>query len=150
MDALKLRPLLESDAEMLYAWRCDAQVVETSESREAPTKAEHLDWMAERMRSPFWKVMIAELDGVAVATYTAQPIAQGVARLSYMVAEGFRLRGIGKALLEAALATMPRSYAELVIAEHNLASIMTAKACGFEERFGGVSPGFVRFTKVTP
>jgi GNAT superfamily N-acetyltransferase len=105
--------------------------------------------MRERMRSPFWKVMIAELEGVAVATYTAQALGLGVVRLAYMVAEGYRLRGIGKALILAALETMPRSYVELVIDEKNTASIRTAQACGFEERFGGVAPGFVRYTKVT-
>ena len=83
--------------------------------------------------------LVAEVDGevvgwAALAPVSARPCYAGVAEASLYVAEGFRRRGIGRALLEALLARSERDRVwtvETGVFPENEASLALLRACGF-------------------
>jgi len=145
---MKLRPLVESDAAMLFAWRCDSDVVHSSIKRERPSEDGHRAWMIERMLAARYKALIAEADdGASVGTCTFLVTEDGMVWLSYMVAPELRGRGVGAALVNEALRNSGAREVLLEIREDNGRSLAVAIKCGFEEVLRR-KDGFVQFRKV--
>ena len=120
---------------------------------EPVTVAERLPWFREHSpeRHPIW---VAERDGIIAGWLSISPFLtrcayRGTAELSVYVHDDFRRRGIGAALLEAAIVRAPEygltTFVGLIFA-HNEPSLQLFTKAGFKK--WGHLPGIARLDGV--
>lgn len=90
----------------MFKWRNDPETIATSVSRKQISAADHQDWMLERTFNPAHSVFIFESNGVPVGSYTLIVRDTKKVEISYMVAPEHRGFGQGKAMIEAAIASI--------------------------------------------
>ena len=127
-ENLRLRPATLADSPRLLLWRTDAETRAQSWNAELVTLHEHDVWLKKTFANPSRRLLIAELDGVPVATVRADR-EDGVSELSWTIAPEFRGRGLGKAILRSALEFLG-GLATARIKSSNVASQHIAKAAG--------------------
>lgn len=138
---MQMRPLLASDEALLFAWRCDEEVVRASVDQKCPTVEEHAAWMTARLFEAHWKTLIADTDGpIGTCTFRVNPDA--TVNLSYMVAPGRRGHGLGVELVELALEHIGPCLVILRIRAENAASLAVARVTGFDVQPSEI-PGWI-------
>jgi L-amino acid N-acyltransferase YncA len=113
---------------------------------------ERLPWFQRHSPDEF-PLWVAEMDGQIAAwlsfhEFIRRPAYRGAVEISIYVREQFRRRGIGRALLDKAIADAPRLNARALLGYvlgHNEASLRLFEQAGFE-RWGRL-PRLARFEK---
>lgn len=128
--ALILRPANEADARLLFDWRNDAVTRQNSLETGMVSWSEHQRWLGASLARQDRRLLIAEVDSEPVGTVRLD---QGHNRceLSWTVAPGQRGRGLGKAIVAAAIALAGPGILIARIKRENAASLRIADACGF-------------------
>lgn len=125
-----LRLASEADLGELLRWRNDR---ETRHFRNDPRPVdpdEHAAWLKRRQQSES-RVYIFEYAGQPVGNITLDVSARGY-ELGWIIAPEWRGRGIGKAMVIAAIAMMPSDRPIWCkMREDNIASSRLAESCGF-------------------
>ncbi len=125
----QLRPMRAADAELLLAWRNDPAARAASHSQAPVSPATHGAWVAATLASAERRVLIAELDGLAVGMARLDREAAGQ-QLSWYLSAAARGKGLGRWMLaEVLLSVSGPVRAE--IKSGNLASVRIAEAVGF-------------------
>ena len=152
---MKLRDATEADLPAIVAiFNATIPTRMVSAQLEPVTVAERLPWFREHSpeNHPIW---IAEHDGAVAGWLSISPFLtrcayRGTAELSVYVHEDFRRRGVGAALLEAAIVRAPEygltTFVGLVFA-HNEPSLQLFAKAGFK-RWGHL-PGIARLDGIT-
>ncbi len=140
-----LRAAREDDASLIRDWRNDADTVRSSAIARPVSDAEHARWFAATLADPRRLLWVAEKNGVPVGQVRVD-VNDGAGVFSIVVAPESRGRGIGQAMLRAALAEVEREgTATRLVAlarEENLASMHAFERVGFS-RTGLSDDGFV-------
>lgn len=98
LPRVRLRPVDETDADLLLVWRNDPMTRAMSVARDLVEPRIHQLWLRARLREPRGVFVIAEADGEPVGTIRADPREQAL-RLSWTVAPEHRARGFGTAMV---------------------------------------------------
>ena len=99
-DRLVLRPVAESDAELLLEWANDSVTRKNSFNSELISVEDHMGWLADRMGSPRACLFLMALDDVPCGHIRYEMNEEGDAVLSFVVSPSFRGMGIGVKLVE--------------------------------------------------
>ncbi len=127
-DDFRLRPARLDDAGLLFAWRVDPGTRAASHRTGALQFDDHLSWLRRSLADPNRQILVAERDGLPVATVRAE-LSGGVWELSWTVAPEQRGRGVGRAVV----ATLARRIRDPIMAEikvNNIASRRIAEHAG--------------------
>jgi L-amino acid N-acyltransferase YncA len=146
-----IRDATEADLPAIIEIYNAATATRISTARLEPVSVEErIPWFREHSpdRFPLW---VAELDRqiagwLSFHDFIPRPAYSGTAEISIYVNEKFRRRGIGRALLEKAIADAPRLKARTLVGYvlgHNEASLNLFEGLGFE-RWGRL-PQIARF-----
>jgi RimJ/RimL family protein N-acetyltransferase len=140
-----LRAAREDDVSLIRGWRNDADAVRVSATARPVSAAEHARWFAATLADPHKRLWVAEENGTPVGQVRVDLDGDGGA-VSIVVALSERGRGIGQAMLRAALAAVERdglaTTLTAVARDDNLASIHAFEEVGFSRR-GLPGGGFV-------
>ena len=136
---ITLRAATLEDAEILFAWRNDEGTRAASHNTEPVQWSAHLDWLRRSLAMPQRRLYVALLDTFPVGTARLDLDDAGVTALSWTVAPTHRGRGIGRALVRAAVALRSGAM-RAEIKSGNVASQHIAEAAGFrfEREIDGV------------
>ncbi len=127
---MQLRPATIDDAPLLLTWRNDPVTRANSVHCEVVALADHLRWFAATLQNPKRKLLIAEDGGVSVGTIRIDVIDGESQELSWTVAPEARGKGVGKAMVALAIASL-RGTIAAVIKATNTASLRIAERLGF-------------------
>ncbi len=128
--SLSLRAATMSDADILLAWRNDAETRTNSHSPEPVARDRHVSWLSAALADPGRRIWIADADDVRVGTIRADRRTDDWL-LSWTVAPECRGQGYGRAMLVMALALIDGPVsAEIMTA--NGASRRIAVAAGLK------------------
>jgi UDP-2,4-diacetamido-2,4,6-trideoxy-beta-L-altropyranose hydrolase len=117
-EAMQLRRATPGDASLLWQWANDPLTRANSFHSEAIPWDQHLDWYADKLRAAETRIWILEYRGIPVGQIRYDRLAHDLAQISYVVAPGWRGRGIGSQLLTK---SSPPACAELGV--HRLQGI---------------------------
>lgn len=153
--ASTLRPATADDAAMLLEWRNDPLTRAASLDAGMIAPAAHFDWFAHALTDPDRQILIAERDGAPAGMVRFDLVAPETARrgvpegdpchgagshrrrvaVSIMLAPRMRGLGLGRGILEAALAACRFDGRVLCarIRAGNTASLALFRACGFRD-----------------
>ena len=131
MMRLHLRPATMDDASILLQWRNDESTRMASRNQEVVAEAEHLEWLKRSFADDNRKILIAEVDGQPVGTIRLDQNDEDSTEVSWTVAPSSRGKGIGKAIVRAAIAGTSGKLIAYV-REENIASQKIATTVGFE------------------
>lgn len=139
--AVRLRHATESDADLLLAWSNDP-VTRAASFHPAPIDPTgHVGWLAARLASPSTGFWIGESDGRPIGQVRVEAAAEGVGEISISIAPDARGMGLGRALLDAAIAEAGRALpVERLLARVRLgnpASLALFGGAGFVEQTRG-------------
>jgi RimJ/RimL family protein N-acetyltransferase len=126
-----LRLATEADLSELLRWRNDPETRRFRNDPRLIEPDEHAAWLKRRQQSHN-RVYIYEYAGQPAGNITLDVSERGY-ELGWIIAPEWRGRGIGKAMVIAALATMPsdrRIWCKM--REDNVASSRLAESCGFQ------------------
>jgi len=139
-----LREATFDDAARLLAWRNDPATRAASLVPDVVGLEEHQSWLKKTLASGARTLWIGESDGQPVGTARLD-ITPDRQELSWTIAPEARGKGLGKALVHAALA-QTRGPVRARIRPENKASQAIARACGFTRVFvqGGVETWLFR------
>jgi RimJ/RimL family protein N-acetyltransferase len=98
-EAMQLRPATQEDAGLLWQWANDPLTRANSFHGEAIPWSQHIDWYAAKLRATETRIWILEYRQIPVGQIRYDRIAPALAQISYVVAPGWRGRGIGTQLL---------------------------------------------------
>ena len=151
---MTIRDAREADLPAIIDIYNAATATRTSNAMLGPvTVDERLPWFRRHSpnRFPLW---VAEIDGqiagwLSFHEFIRRPAYDGAAEISIYVREKFRRRGIGRTLLEKAIAEAPRLNVRALLGYvlgHNEASLALFEQAGFE-RWGRL-PRIARFETV--
>ena len=123
---LTLRPVREADAALLLAWRNDP------ETRANSRRQHPLTWAELTVAPPgaHREIFVAEEDGIPIGQAT-HDYRQDDCELSWTVAPEHRGRGVGTAIVAAAVAAARARLLIAVIKPDNAASARIAERIGF-------------------
>jgi UDP-2,4-diacetamido-2,4,6-trideoxy-beta-L-altropyranose hydrolase len=127
---LILRAATEADARRLFDWRNDPLTRNNSLETGQVSWEEHRRWLAAALARPDRRLLVAEYDGEVVGTVRLDQHTEGC-ELSWTVAPAQRGRGVGKAIVAAAVALAGPGALIARIKRGNAASLRIAEACGF-------------------
>lgn len=138
-----VRPATMDDAGLLLAWANDPVTRAAGFHTDAIERDEHLAWLQRRLASPECRLYIGVQAGQPVGQVRVDRDEAGIAEVSIGVAPEARGRGVGRRLLDAALAAA-RADAQLGarafrarVRPDNAASLALFRAAGFVESGSG-------------
>lgn len=118
------------DSGRLFAWRNDPETRSASHEEVELDYKSHCDWLRRSLAMSTRTVYIAEVDGLPVGTVRADRGSEAT-RLSWTVAPEQRGRGLGTAMVGAALKMLAGTLSAEVKCS-NLASRRIAERVGFQ------------------
>jgi UDP-2,4-diacetamido-2,4,6-trideoxy-beta-L-altropyranose hydrolase len=128
-----LRLATEADLAELLRWRNDPETRHFRNDSRLIEPDEHTAWLERRQRSES-RVHICEYAGQPVGNITLDVSARGC-ELGWIIAPEWRGRGIGKAMVMAAIKVMPFDQPLWCkMRDDNIASSRLAESCGFRLR----------------
>lgn len=139
-ESIRTRAAALDDAMLLLAWRNDAVTRRMSLHSEAVSLEEHLAWYTASLSNPLRVIFIGEdaETGVAVGMvrFDSDASPSPIAEVSLNIAPEQRGRGLGRAVLEAAIVALDARHPEIraltaVIRPENTASVRLFEAAGF-------------------
>lgn len=123
-----LRPAALCDSDVLLRWRNDPETRANSWNSAPVSDKEHRDWLVKTLANPERRLFIAELHGIPVGTARAD-FKEGGTELSWTVAPEHRAKGLGKAIVRAAVSSLPGKVTAR-IKSGNESSIRIAQSAG--------------------
>jgi len=130
-----LRPATAHDSAELLAWRNDPLTRANSRNTGEISPEGHAAWLARTLRDPNRRLWIAMEGAVKAGTTSAVRDASGAVEISVTVAPAARGRGLGAAMVAAAVEGSRQVWPEAVIRAEikpdNRASRAIFEACGF-------------------
>ncbi len=135
---LRLRPATDDDVERTFAWANDPVTRAVSFSSDPIPYPEHVAWFEQQLARDDRNLLIAELDGEAIAVVRLDrlPELERGCVVSINVAPAARGRGLGLATLEAATRLAPTlGFARIraLIRPDNHASVRAFSRAGYVE-----------------
>jgi UDP-2,4-diacetamido-2,4,6-trideoxy-beta-L-altropyranose hydrolase len=98
-ELVQIRPATFADAGLLWQWANDPLTRANSFHDEAIAWEQHVDWYEAKLRAAGTRMWMLEYLGVPVGQIRYDRSASDLAQISYVVAQGWRGRGIGVQLL---------------------------------------------------
>ncbi len=134
-----MRPITESDCELILTWRNSSSARKISQSAEELSEAEHAIWFESRIgrlaSEPFW-IMSKDGKDVGFVRLDFSDNKRNSFVVSIFLEPEFRGLGIGKQMLGLALNSVNSEYGvyqyRAIIKRDNLGSIKLFKGLGFE------------------
>lgn len=134
-----MRPVTESDSELILTWRNSSSARKVSQSAEALSEAEHAIWFESRIgrsaSEPFW-IMSKDGKDVGFVRLDFSDNKRNSFVVSIFLEPDFRALGIGKQMLGIALNSVNSEYGvyeyRAIIKRDNSSSIKLFKDFGFE------------------
>jgi RimJ/RimL family protein N-acetyltransferase len=136
-EQVRMRPVAAADADLLLAWRNDADTRAASRSSATITVDEHLAWLASVLADPGRILLIGSLDdGTPVGTVRFDELpTPTMFEVSITVAPGLRRRGLSLPLLRAGEAALLADRSATVIwaniDEANSTSLLLFSSAGY-------------------
>jgi RimJ/RimL family protein N-acetyltransferase len=140
---LTLRPATMDDAMQLWLWRNDPLTRRQSRTTSPIVWAEHVRWLTAALGEKGRTHRIGERDGAAVGVIGFQSL-EGGSEVSIMVAPEARGTGVGRSMLNAALAQTDGLPIYASVRTDNDASRKLFASCGFKQ-VESAEPGFLRY-----
>jgi RimJ/RimL family protein N-acetyltransferase len=135
---VQLRRATDADADLLLAWSNDPATRAASFHPEPIERADHVRWLATRLASPSTGLWIGEAGGQPIGQVRVEIVAHEVGEISISTAANARRVGLGRALLDAAIAeageALPISALLARVRLDNPASLALFSGAGFVER----------------
>jgi len=128
--SLGIRRACQADAETLFLWRNDPATRAMCINSDPIAWPGHLDWLGKALANPDRILLIGELDGEPIGTVRLDQ-ENGVSKASWTIAPQARGKGLGAALLTAALAHATTPMVIATIRRDNVASKRIAEKAGF-------------------
>jgi UDP-2,4-diacetamido-2,4,6-trideoxy-beta-L-altropyranose hydrolase len=135
-EAIQLRPATQADAGLLWQWANDPLTRANSFHGEMIAWDQHVDWYEAKLRAPGTRIWILEYLGVPAGQIRYDRLVSDLAQISYLVAPGWRGKGIGTQLL---VRSSPLACAELnvqrlqgVTFTSNTASAQAFRRAGYQ------------------
>lgn len=132
---MTLRRAREDDAPLLREWRNEADAVRFSATARPVSLAAHARWLAARLADTGTRLWVAEEARVPVGQVRVDLTDGSTGVVSIAVAAAARGRGIGQAMLRAAIAEIAQEGAAIqlraVIHPDNAASLRAFERVGF-------------------
>jgi RimJ/RimL family protein N-acetyltransferase len=133
--AARLRFATPEDAGLLWQWANDPQTRANSFRQEAIPWEQHVRWYDAKLQAAGTRMWLLEYLGVPVGQIRYDRLTDDLAEISYVVAPGWRGRGLGSQLLEK---SSPLACAELCV-QHlqgitfvdNIASVRAFERAGY-------------------
>ena len=146
---IELRSASMDDAETLWLWRNDPETRRQSRTTEPVLWADHVRWLGFTLDDPARRLCVADIGDVAVGMVRFDPAPGGADEISINVAPDQRTRGIGSAILRAALAQVPSQRILARVNEKNASSRRLFESCGFA-LIDGAEAGFLLYVLDVP
>jgi UDP-2,4-diacetamido-2,4,6-trideoxy-beta-L-altropyranose hydrolase len=141
--ALILRRADERDILDLFAWRNDKETLGNSKSATPVPFTEHERWFAASLTKPDRRIYIGLVgdEKVGMVRFDRVPNSEHAHIVSIAISPEFRRRGLGRALLEAAIGEMAPGRFDAEIKTENVISKKLFEACGFRRVGPAVDAG---------
>jgi UDP-2,4-diacetamido-2,4,6-trideoxy-beta-L-altropyranose hydrolase len=135
-EAGRLRSATQEDAGLLWQWANDPLTRANSFHGEPIPWDQHVSWYRAKLRAAETRIWILECQGVPVGQIRYDRLTPDVAQISYVVAPGWRGRGVGTQLL---VQSSPLACAELAVQRlqgvtfaANMASAQAFRRAGYQ------------------
>ena len=136
---IDMRPVTESDSELILTWRNSSSARKVSQSGEELSETEHAIWFESRIgrlsSEPFW-IMSNDKKDLGFVRLDFSDNKRNSYVVSIFLKPEFRALGIGKQMLGLALNSVNSEYGvfqyRAIIKRDNLSSIKLFKGFGFE------------------
>ncbi|MFZ4515032.1 MAG: GNAT family N-acetyltransferase [Acidimicrobiia bacterium] len=130
--AFALRPVVDADTSLLFAWRNDPDAVRWSATQHIVSSEEHAAWFARVVDDPAHRIWVAERDGVALGMVRLD-VRDAIGVVSIAVDPGHRGVGVGTELLlalnrELALDFQATTLRALIHPDHTASQRIFARA----------------------
>ncbi len=133
---LQLRLATPEDAGLLWQWANDPQTRANSFHQESIPWDQHVSWYTAKLGAAGTRIWLLEYYGVPVGQIRYDRLAPDLAEISYVVAPGWRGRGVGSQLL---MKSSPLACAELRVRQlqgvtfvENIASVRAFQRAGYQ------------------
>ncbi|WP_114781515.1 UDP-2,4-diacetamido-2,4,6-trideoxy-beta-L-altropyranose hydrolase [Botryobacter ruber] len=132
---IRLREVTEQDMLLLYGWANDPEVRKHSFNPEPIPLEQHQQWFRYKLAIPESCLYIAEVDGLPMAHIRFE-LSSSSALLSYLIAPGFRGKGLGHVVLLKGIKFLQQQHPELkevagLVQPDNTASVRAFEKAGF-------------------
>jgi len=117
VTALVARAATPQDAELLLAWRNDAETRRWSRSSAPVTEEQHAAWLTSVLDDPARHLWVVEQDGRPVATVRHDRVVPGRFEVSVTVSPQLRGHGVGVPALSAAQRALEELEPQVVVLE---------------------------------
>lgn len=137
-NTITLRSVTLADADLLFAWRNDAETRRASHQSALITEEEHRSWLKQSLANPTRQLYVVEENGFAVGTMRTD-LENDTCVLSWAVAPDARGRGVAKRMV-ALLVSQIQGSVRAEIKVDNAASVKVAEYAGlaFEREEDGI------------
>jgi len=119
-----------NDLPMLLEWRNDIVSRMSSQNNKIVKKEEHEQWFYSALKNKDHKLIIAELDGVAIGIVRLNYI-DGICEISWTISPDMRGKGMGKKVVESVSKNIEIPIFAKILAG-NIASIKIAEYIGLK------------------
>jgi RimJ/RimL family protein N-acetyltransferase len=150
MSLVRVVLATEHDREDVYLWRND-EITRQYSKTDAPVAWEiHAKWFAATLATPGRQIWIGYAGADKIGMVRFDEIDGPAERflVSIIMAPSQRGKGLGRCLLQAAIATVPNSVLDAEISAGNVASRIIFQRCGFEPVADDPVSGFKRYKRL--
>jgi RimJ/RimL family protein N-acetyltransferase len=150
MSLVRIVLATEHDRADIYLWRND-EITRQFSKTDAPVPWEiHAKWFAAILAAPGRQIWIGYAGADKIGMVRLDQIDGSADRflVSIIVAPSQRGKGLGRHLLQAAIATVPNSTLDAEISAGNEASRIIFQGCGFEPVADDPVSGFKRYRRL--
>jgi RimJ/RimL family protein N-acetyltransferase len=128
---MNLRCATMDDAQLLLAWRNDAETRHQSGNSEEILWENHIAWLTQSLAMSTRQLYLAEYKGILVGTVRSDTNTDGSVELSWTVAPEQRGKGLGKAMVMQFVKQLhPGAKLIAIIRKGNISSEKIAQALG--------------------
>lgn len=134
-DSTSLRPVKDSDKDLVFNWRNDPLIVALSSSQKTISRAEHEAWFPEMLKSPDIKAFIIEAGGQPAGQLRFEKKPGGLCEVTIYLMAPYKGQGHGPQALRRGVAEMKKIWPGVRVVAYirsdNRASIAAFAQGGF-------------------
>ena len=137
MTSTKLRPLKESDRDIVFQWRNDPLIVSLSSSQKTVSRTEHDSWFPKMLISDDIKAFVVEADGKPAGQLRFERKPGGLCEVTIYLMDPYKGQGRGVEALRLGLNEICKHWPDMTavayIRSDNEASISAFMQAGFKK-----------------